>query len=417
MQKFKLIDLARRVIKSPFFGGSLIMIIGSNFHNFGQLIFHFLMGRLLGKVQYGDLASVVSILGLIAIVQISLGLTIVKFISSKKQKSAVSNFIKWVQLWGIWLGVFTGVLAFLLSSPINKFLNITRPDIIYLLGPLLFLFILLNVYRSVLQGLLSFGKYAVSLLVEVGIKILLAIVLILLGYKLFGAMVAIVVGAFGALILTRLFLSDHFKGGRGKMPNPSPLIRYSLPTFVQGLALTSMYSTDLILVKHFFSPEEAGIYASLAILGRIVFFGVSPVANVMFPLVARRHSHGEPYHQIFYLSILVILAVASPVILLYVFAPWIPMGMLYGSEFLPGAPLLWWFGLFMGLLALAMLFVQFYLSIGKTKIVSLFVLTALLQTVLIWLIHPSLLAVIQVSIISVALLLLGFIIYFPYHHK
>lgn len=406
-----------KIIKHPLLTGSLVMVLGSNLHNFGQFVFHFLMGRLLGKAQYGDLASVISILGLISIVQLSFGLTIVKYISSAKGKSIVSNFIKWVHTWSLWLGIAISILLFLLSPFIIKFLNITRPEIVYFLVPVLFLSVLLNSYRSILQALLSFNKYALSLISEAGIKIIFAIILILLGYKLLGAMFALMMGALCAFVLTRLFLSPHFKERKGKMPEISPLVKYSFPVFIQGLALTSMYSTDLILVKHFFSPEDAGLYASLAILGRVVFFGASPVTHVMFPLIARRHSHGKPYHNILYLSMFLIFAISASVVFFYVFFPRIPINILYGDEFLPGAPLLWWFGIFMALLAFAMLFIQFYLSIGKTRIVSLFIISALLQIVLIWFVHPNLLAVIQMSIISVSLLLLGFLIYFPYHHR
>lgn len=406
-----------KIIKHPLLAGSLVMVLGSNLHNFGQFVYHFLTGRLLGRVQYGDLASVISILGLISIVQLSFGLTIVKYISSAKEKGIVSNFVNWVHTWSLWLGIVISVLLLLLSPFVIKFLNIAYPEIVYLLIPVLFLSVLLNSYRSILQALLSFNKYALSLIVEVGIKLIFAIILISLGYKLFGAMLALVVGALCAFILTRFSLSTYFKEGKGEMPKISPLVRYSFPVFIQGLALTSMYSTDLILVKHFFSPEDAGVYASLAILGRVVFFGSSPVTNVMFPLIARRHSHGKPYHSILYLSMFFIFAISAPIIFLYMFFPQVPIGILYGNEFLAGSPLLWWFGVFMGLLAFAMLFIQFYLSIGKTRIVSLFAISALLQVVLIWFVHPSLLAVIQMSVISVSLLLLGFLIYFPYHDK
>ena len=39
---------------------------------------------------------------------------------------------------------------------------------------------------------------------------------------------------------------------------------------IQALAFTSFFTTDLILVKHFFPPFEAGIYAALSTLGKII---------------------------------------------------------------------------------------------------------------------------------------------------
>lgn len=403
-------------IKNPFFAGSLIMVIGTNLHNFGQFAFHFLAGRFLGRVQYGDLAVIISILGLVSLVQMSLGLTIVKFIAGERNKDKISNFSKWVYWWTVWVGAIIAILTLILTPLMIRFLNISYPLALYFLSPILLLYVLVNTGRSILQGTLAFGRYVISLVVEVGTKIVVTFILIFLGYRILGAVFGLIFGVLCSLVVTRASIAHYLSGRRGKRPNVAPLFRYSVPVFIQGLALTSMYSTDLILVKHFFSSDQAGIYASLAVLGRIVFFIGSPITNVMFPLVARKHSHGEPYHNIFYLSLVLVLCISLPIVLFYFLFPKIPLGILYGPQFLDGAPYLWWFGIFMGLLGASTLFVQFYLSIGKTKIVSLFVLAAVLQFILIWFIHPNLLSVIQVSIISAALLFLGFLIYFPYHH-
>jgi len=71
-----MIEKTKQIIRNPLFTGSMLMIVGSNIYNFVNFIYHFLAGRLLGKVYYGDLAAVISLLGIIAIVQLSLGLTL-----------------------------------------------------------------------------------------------------------------------------------------------------------------------------------------------------------------------------------------------------------------------------------------------------------------------------------------------------
>lgn len=393
------------------------MVFGSNFYNFGQFVYHFLAGRLLGKAYYGDLAAMVSIIGLISVAQLSFNLTIVKFISSEKTKGAISNLVKWINWWAIWIGGLFALSTLVLSPFIIKFLNLTQPIAFYFLIPALFFFVLASAGRSVLQGLLMFNKYVISLLVEVIVKIVLTVALIFAGFSILGSAGAILASAAAVYLATRIALSSYLAGKRGVKPQVTPLIKYSVPVFIQGLALTSMYSVDLILVKHFFSPGDAGLYAAAAMLGRVVFFGTTPIANVMFPLVSRRYSHGVPYHNIFYLSVLLVSLAVISVVLFYVFFSEFAITILYGPNFLGGAGLVLWFGVFMGLLVLSMLFTQFYLSIGRTKIVLLFAVASVLQAVLIWLIHPSLLAVVQISIVTAALLLISLCVYFPYHHR
>lgn len=406
-----------KIANNPFLIGSLVMVVGSNFYNLGQFIYHFIAGKLLSKADYGDLASIISILGLLSIVQLSLGLTIIRFISSEKDDKKASNVAKWLNWWGLWIGIIVALLIFIASPWLVNFLKIPNSTAVYLIGPTVFLYVLLNTRRSILQGFLKFNQYVASLVTESWVKILISIPIFILGYKVLGAMFALIAGVCAALLITIFSLNKQLKGRRGEKPDVGKLLGYSLPVFVQGLALTSMYSTDLLLVKHFFPSESAGTYASLAILGRIVFFGASPIANVMFPIVSKKYSHGEPYHNIFYISAVSITALSVLIIVIYRFFSTPIIGTFFKVEYLDGASLLWWYGVFMGFLAVAQLFVQFYLSVGKSKIVSLFVVAAIVQAILILLMHQSLLQVIQLSILSVALLVLGLIVYFPCHDK
>ncbi len=426
MKRFSIFHFPYSILRHPLFAGSFVMVVGTNLFNFGQFVYHFVAarslervyGEFLGKAYYGDVATIISILGIIGIIQLSLSLTVVKFIASAKNNTSVANLAKWINWWSIWLGVFTGGFILILSPFLVTFLNMQQPASMYILIPILLFFLVLTAQRAILQGILSFNKYVFTLLVEVAVKILLTVVFIFLGFAVVGAIGAVLVGLVCALLVTRVSLYSYLRGKRGVMPHIGPLVKYSIPVFIQGLALTSMYSTDLLLVKHFFSAEEAGVYASLAVLGRVAFFGASPVIHVMFPLIARRFSHSQPYHTIFYLSIFLVSGIALGVALFYWLFPEIPIGVLYGRGYLMGAPMLWWFGIFMTLLVLSMLFTQFYLSINKTRVVWFFVVAALLQILLIWFIHPTLLRVIQISIVCAALLLLSLLVYFPYHnHK
>lgn len=393
-----------KLIKHPFFAGSAVMLLGSNLYNLGQFIYHFLAGRILGKVYYGDLAAIISILGLFSIVQGALGLTIVKYVASEKNSKKLTNFISFIFWTSFWVGAIVATLTLITAPFFIKFLNLADPNIYFLLAPILFFYIMAHSGRSILQGLLKFERYIVSLLIESITKISLIFV--------FGAMLSLLLGIMSSFLVIAAWLSSYLKFKVIEKPKLKPIFKYSLSVFIQGLALTSMYSTDLLLVKHFFPQDQASIYASLAVLGRVVFFGISPITQVMFPLIAKRYENNQSYLKILYLSLTLTMATSFFVVLIYRFFPNFIIGITFSKNFIEGAPILWWFGLFMAFLSLAMLLTQFYLSIGKTKVVWMFVLAALLQIFLIWFIHPNLLTVIQLSILSAALLVLGLFVYF-----
>ena len=393
------------------------MLIGSNVSNFGQFVYHFIFGRMLGPVYYGDLVALVSIIGIVGIVQLSIGLTIVKFISSSKNDNEIANLVHWFNTWAVWLGGIGALVILALSPWFTNFLHLHQPKSFYIMVPVFFGMVLVFTQRSILQGLLKFNKYVISLILEVIVKISFGFVFVLFGFLVFGAMLGILASILLSLVFTYWCIIPLLKTKKEKAPNILPLLKYSLPVFFQGVALTSIYSTDVLLVKHFFTAQEAGIYSSLAVLGRVVFFSSSPIAQVMFPLISKRFSHGESYHKVFYLSVFFVILISIPAILFYLVFPEFIINLLYGSEFIEGSGLLWWFGIFMGLLGISNLFVQFYLSINKTRVVLFFVAAAILQFSLIWFIHTDILKVIQLSIISVGLLVVSLVVYFPYHNS
>src|SRR5206468_10254822 len=54
--------------------------------------------------------------------------------------------------------------------------------------------------------------------------------------------------------------------------------------FFAGQVLIS--NTDILLVKHFFAPDAAGLYCAIALVGRVVYFASWMVVSAMFPISA-----------------------------------------------------------------------------------------------------------------------------------
>ena len=407
----------KRMFENPLLWGSLVMFVGTNIHNTGQLLYHYLAINLLSKAHYGDLAALVSIFGLLAIIQQSLGLAVVKFIASTKDDREASNLARWIFFWSTWVAAGTALLIFVLSPFLSQFLHISQSQAVYLFTPVIFIGFISNTGRALLQGFIKFALYAGSMIIEVTVKIALTVIFLYAGYELFGAVAGLLFGVIAGLVVVWFSLKAKISGEKRPMPEIGPLVKYSLPVLIQSLAVTSMYSMDVILVKHYFHPDTAGAYAALAKFGTIALFAAAPITSVMFPLVAKKHSHGEPYHKIFYLSLFLITAISGLVVLLYALFGSLITQVLTGGKYVQESYLLWWFGLYMLLLGASILFTQFYLSIGKTKIVWLFATSAIMQIVLIYLYHSTLLDVIQVSIAAAALLVVCLSIYFPYHDK
>lgn len=411
--KNKLLDL----FKYQLFSGSLIMIVGSNLISGLNYIYHFVMGRLLGPSDYGDLAALFSLVGILGILTTSLNLVIVRFVSSAKNEEEIAGLIKWLNKNAfLYTLIFAGFI-FLLSPSISIFLKIKDQYLVVLVTIIIFLGYPSSFNRSILQGLLKFKEMMVSNLSDNIIKLVLGVFLVYQGFAVRGALYGFVIaGGFG-LLLSLYFIKDYIKKTSKVKPNLKPMVKYFIPVFLQSAAVISIYSTDLVLIKHFFSSYEAGIYAALSNLGKIIFFAAGPISAVMFPLVSSRQANGYGYKKIFIYSFIFTAILSLTILTIYLLFPGLAIFLLYGSLYLEASTFLFKFGIFMTLFTLSCLVINFYLSLGSTKVVVFPLIAALAQAAGIWFFHSSIEIVIQISIIVTAILLLSLLFYAKYEEK
>lgn len=398
-------------INHPLFTGSMVMIVGSNAVNFLNYIYHLIVGRILGPSNYGELAALISLMGLISIVPASINLVIVKYISAAKTETEVVDLVIWLKNRIIKFSIIFFVIILLISPLIVSFLRVSK--IIYLiLFALTFLVGFQSLfYRAILQGLLKFKEMIFSILAENSIKLIASVLFIYLGFRVGGAVAAFLISAIIGWGITVFYLKVKTKGATNIHPDIKSMALFAIPVIIQSFATTSLYSSDVLLVKHFFSSHDAGIYASLSTLGKIIFFAAGPIGAVMFPLVSQRNAKGGNYKKIFRYSFIFTFITSCGILAAYWLFPKIAIRILYGALYLEAANLLFYFGIFIALFTLSSLIINYGLSLGRTKIVVLPTVAAFVQIIGIWFFHNSLSMVITISIIVSALLLLSLLIY------
>lgn len=403
--------LIRLLVVHPLFSGSAVMILGSTIANAINYIYHLIVGRMLGPSNYGELAVLISLAGLLGIIPASINLVVVKFISASTTQEDKKRLISWFQKKILQLSLIIFGLLILISPIIRSFLHIN--NISYVLAVAIFSLFSLPAFlnRSVLQGLLRFGDTTLITISENSTKLLVTILLIYLGLGVGGAMVGLVISAAAGCYLAYRYLKISHIGNPKKLSNLNSVIRYTIPVVIQSIALISLYTSDLILVKHFFSSHNAGIYAALSTLGKIIYFGAGPIGAVMFPLVSQKQSKDREYKKILVYSFLVTFIFALFILLAYLVIPQSAINLLYGPAYQEAAGLLIWFGIFMSLFTLSSLIASIHLSIGNTKVAYFSLIAAILQIIAIWFYHDSLLTVIAISTVVTALLLCFLLIY------
>lgn len=399
------------------------MMIGSLTAGFGNYLYHLLMGRMLGPVDYGILASLISLLYLLGIPIGTFSLVIVKFVSmlkGQKKLEAVSVLFRALRQKALLYGLI-GLLLFSALTPLlATFLHLDSILPLLIIGIIAFITVMTMVNQATLQGLLRFGYLSASNIIGVILKVGFAVLLVIWGFKVYGALFACIIGGVAGYFFT-LFALRLLPQAKGKEKerdfNSQEMFAFAIPVFFSTLSFTSLYTTDIILVRHFLDAHQAGFYAALATLGKIVCFVSAPIILVMFPMVSERYANGKHYRPLLFTSLKLVGLVCLGITTVYFLFPRLMVRILFGSAYLTAAPYLGLFGIFLSFYSFSFLLVNFYLSISRTRVVVFPLVAAILQIVLISLFHQSLGQVVRISILTTALLLFSLLLYYQKSEK
>ena len=388
------------IIKNKFLEDNFYLLLGTGVLSVSGFLFHFFMGRSLGPEGYGVLASLMAIIALLGISATTIQLTISKFVASLNAKKATGeiNYLYSVtnkKLNKIFFFVF--VVFLVVGLFLVKFLHIP-----YFLFSLSFLSILiipiLASSRGFLQGLQNFRSYGVSLGLEGLSKLVFGVFFVVIGWKVGGAVLGVILSYLLAMLYCDKIVKKRVDGDK-KIFTDKEIYHYTLPTFFTVLFFTAFYSIDLLLVKHFFSAIDAGKYAVVSLIGKIVFFASFSVIQVMYPKVVELSGDTRAHKKILYKSLLIILIMVTPILLVYQFFGDYVINLLFGESYLSVVPLIVPYGLFMLFVSISKMFSLYLLSFKKYSFLYIFSLFLLLEVGLIFLFHESLAQIVNLLMV------------------
>ncbi|MEX2007745.1 MAG: oligosaccharide flippase family protein [Candidatus Levyibacteriota bacterium] len=410
-----------QLVKHPLILGSSVIFAGSMAASLLNYLFNLTMGRFLSVADYGTFASLMSLFNIFSVFAIAIMMVFAKLsatlVGQKKEKIVGSLVIagkKWVGLMALFI---CGLLA-VFSYQISNFLHINSQSFIVLIVVALFFSFLTSVPQGVLQGLMKFGYLSFVNIFSSLIKLIFGILLVTIGLKTLGAIYAFFLSAIAAYLFSFLPLFKHLKVQiledkftLGSLH--SKAYAYAIPVFLSNIGIISLISLDIILVKHYFSPTLAGQYAALSLMGRSIFYVVSPIASVLFPLIAQKKERKEQLTGTLLLSIALIVLPSIVLSFIYFFFPKMILGIFFpNSVYLSLAPYLGPFSIFILFYCMSYLLNSFYLSIGKTKVLYFTIVAAALESVFIMFFHESIGQVIAGMIFVSFLLLFSLLIYY-----
>lgn len=317
-----------KTLEARIVSGSVILITGSGLTTAINLAYNIVVARFLGPQGFGHATAVYTLLTLLSAVTLSFQIISAKMVaqqSSSEGKSAVyRDFHR--SAWAC--GLFVGLVLYLFRAAVASYLNLPDAVLVAFLAIGAAFYVPLGSRRGFVQGTYGFRRLAINLVLEGVVRFGGSLLCILLGLGVRGVIAANAAAVAAAYLAVAPKLAI-------RVPNPLRF-PYAFRETSQALVFFSgqvlINNCDIVLVKHFFSAQAAGLYAAVAMVGRVIFAFSSAVVNTTFPLVAGTRVEERKDLSVIATSLLLVIGVGSSLAL----GLWIVPARVWTSSFGPG---------------------------------------------------------------------------------
>src|SRR5215471_18778199 len=317
-----------RSLRARVLSGSLIMLISMLLVNLFNFAYNIVMARVLGPGEFGHINAAVTLLLLASCVSLAFQLVCTKFVARNETaggKAAVVHTL----LGKAWIAsLLLGVGLFAAQKPIAAYLNLPSPWMMGVLAVGIAAYAPLGVKRGAMQGVCAFPRLGSNYVVEALTRFVVGAGLVFAGYGALGA-----IGAISASVIAAYFLRIPVQlRVKGETSEP-PSFAEALQAIVFFVGQVIINNIDILLVKHFFPSDPAGVYAAIAQIGRLLYFACwFGIVNAMFPVTAAAKDDHKKAHGAA-LPLLLVLGVSILFVAVAGVFPHLIMGLVFGSGF------------------------------------------------------------------------------------
>lgn len=357
------------------------------------LLFTVVLARVLGPVDYGALAALVSAFLIVSIAGSALQITVAREVSVEFEQHD-PELGQHVRGWVARLLAFTAVtvvIGVVLRDPISELIGVEddpwAASVVLATGAA---WLLLSVLRGALQGFRRFQPVALSIIGEAALRLVIAVVLVTAGLGVtggfLGSLGAILAMAAILLFSLREALRDARSEGRPSMRDQGvgsdygllALVRRTWPALLALTMIAILQNSDVIMVKRAADETVAGAYAADAVAAKVIIWIAIGLGFYVVPESARLGA-GREARRVLMRTLALIGVAGGAMVAIYAVAGETMIRLAFGPEYAGEASSLPILGLAMVMLSLTYLMCQFLLALEKVVFLAILALGVAVQ--------------------------------------
>ncbi len=400
-------QLKARITPEQFFMISVFIVNGGNY------LYNLILGRLLGPKAFSDAAILITLLLVLSFVAMTFQLAVAKF-TVIFESSVLNRFIKTCYRYAVSFGLALGTGIVVFAKELQSVFQTESSIMFVVFGIAVPVYFIMSVRRGELQGEKDFTNLSITYQLEMFSR--LAITFLLLMTFGITSSIAVSIGI-GISFVAGVFPlkkkeNKKYPSIQLSAKDKRAVLSFFILTACYELTQIICNNSDILLVKHYFPAQEAGLYASLALIGRVVYFVTWMFVMLLLPTVVDKKKKGEDTKPVLLKYTGYIILLASIIVGCTFLFPEFSVNLLFGEAYVSIAPLLGWYALATSFFAVSNIFAYYFLSLDHYKPIGIAAVMGIMQIVLVALFHENLFQVVLMQVIAMGILLVLQVGYF-----
>ena len=365
--------ILKRGIKNSILIGSALFFFANIFSSFFSYLFQLLSGRILNVADYGELVSLFSLGALITTPIAILNPAVVNKVAFLNAKGDLKNLTKTFYSVSFLMMAFSIITFFgliIFSDVLYRNLKFSSIGVLFPFSIFVAIGIIAGIPNHFLNGLLRFkGSAFLSFFSNLS-KLVFGIGLTLFIKNVYGSFLGLSVGLILTFVAGLFLLNKNLRffdkeNIAFKASIIRSLLKYSIPASFIIIPTSFLINMDIVIAKKIFDPNTAGIFAGISIIGKAIFYGISGISIILFPLISEKVAKGQDASKIFIKALLVIGAICIFGIAVYTAFPNLLVAILFGKTYFSAIPYLGIYSVFISIYSLINAYSTYFMASSK----------------------------------------------------